>query len=151
MQRIHLADELIAISENFSASEAKTLGTAKAVAIIDLARALPGEHTPAGMFHRGSVKIGRRTVNVKSASAHDLADTARSVRAAHPRASRTGVHVQPSERHLASALHHALAHHHVAAKVRALAGGKASGARIRIELPMRDLAVLARSIQEAHA
>ncbi len=146
---VDVADELIAISRSFSASQAKNLGTAKAVALIDLAKALPGEHTAAGLLGRGSVKIGRRTINVKGASAHDLTDEARAIREAHPSSARRGVHVEASERHLAAALDHALAHHGVEAKVSAIAAGKALGARIRIELPMRDLAVLGRSIREA--
>jgi hypothetical protein len=148
---VDLADELIAIAQSFSAREAKKLGTAKAVALIDLAKALPGEHTPAGLLGRGSVKVGKRTLDVKVASAYDLANEARAIRAAHPTPSRRGVHVEASERHLAAALDHALAHHGVEAKVSAIAAGKATGARIRIELPMRDLTVLARSIREARA
>jgi hypothetical protein len=146
-----LAGQLIAISESFSAKQAKTLGTAKAVALIDLAKALPGKHTPAGLLTRGSVKVGKRAIDVKTATAHDLSDGARAIRAAHPATVRRGVHVEPSERHLASALEHALSHHGVAAKVTPIAAGKATGARVRIELPMRDLKTLAASIREARA
>ena len=145
-----LADQLIDIATSFSAPEAKKIGgTAKAVAIIDLAKALPGEHTPAGLLARGAVKVGKRTIDLRAATAQAISDEARAIRAARPSSSRRGVHVSPAERHVASALAHALRHHGVEAKVQAVAAGKATGALVRIQLPMRSLRELAESLREA--
>lgn len=145
-----LADQLIAIAKSFSAAENRRIGgTAKAVAIIDLAKALPGEHTPAGLLSRGAIKVGRRTIDVRSATAQAISDEARAIRAARPSAARRGVHVSPSERHVASALAHALHHHGIEAKIQAIAAGKETGALVRIQLPMRSLRELAQSIHEA--
>ena len=145
-----LADQLIDIATSFSAAEAKRIGgTAKAVAIIDLAKALPGAHTPAGLLAHGAVKVGKRTLDVRAATAQAIADEARAIRAAHPTPSRRGIHLAPSERHVAAALAHALRQHGVDAKVQAIAAGKATGALVRIQLPMRNLRELAKSIPEA--
>ena len=145
-----LADQLIEIATSFSAAEAKRIGgTAKAVAIIDLARSLPGEHTPAGLLARGAVKVGKRTIDVRAATAQAIADEARALRAARPSGSRRGVHVAPSERHVAAALAHVLRHYGVEAKVQAIAAGKATGALLRIQLPLRSLGELGRWIREA--
>ena len=146
-----LADQLIAIAESFSAKQARKLGTAKAIAVIDLAKTMPGAHTPAGLLAKRAVKIGRRTVDVRDASAHDITAAARAIRQARPARATGGVSVAPSERHLAAALAHALAGRHVEAKVTAVAAGKATGARVRLELPMRDLAALATCIHEVRA
>src|SRR6185312_11444253 len=133
-----------------TADEARELGTAKAIAVIDLAHTLPGKHTPAGLLAR-AVKVGKRTLDVKDASAHDITAAARAIRQVRPSASKGGVRVAASERHVASALAHALAGHHVDAKVTAVAAAKATGARVRLELPMRDLGALAKCIAEVRA
>jgi hypothetical protein len=101
-----LANQLIAISKNFSTKQAKTLGTTKAVALVDLARTLPGKHTAAGLLERGSVTIGRKKVDVRAATAHEIAEETRALRAAHP-AARRGVHLSAADKHFASALAHA--------------------------------------------
>jgi len=142
-----LADDLIAIASSFSAKQARELGTSKAIALVDLAKALPGEHTAAGLLTRGVVRVGRRTIRVRGASSHELTAEARAVRAARPSSGR-GVHLSPGERHLASVLEHALSHRHVEASVRAIAGAKDRGGRLRVEFPMRAIADVDDALRE---
>ncbi len=143
-----LADDLIAIATNFSAAQAKHLGTSMAIALVDLSKALPGEHTAAGLLSRRTVRAGGRTIRVRGASSHEIVAQARALRAARPSATKHGVRLTRGERHLASALEHALFHRHVEASVRAVAGSKDRGGRLRMEFPMRAIADVDAALRE---
>ena len=142
------ADRLIHIVDSFSQAEAKRLTSTKATALIDLARAIGGKTTARGLIARGTVHVGKRTIDVRSANAARIARVAKELRDGKHRQG-PGVHVPEEDARYLQQLARAVRATKIDATVEGIAAGAAEGARMRIVAHVRDAKKLARALVAA--
>ena len=146
-----LANQLVAISESFTAKQAGALGNYKATALIGLARALDGEHTPSGLLAHRNLDVGHgQHVDVKAASADKILAVVKELHQRAPRSTSGGVRVAKEDKAFVARLSKALDAHGVTpARVTAVAGPRATGGKLRIEIAIKDARALARALHES--
>lgn len=137
------ADRLIHIVNSYSAAEAKKLSSTKATAIIDLAHAIGGRTTARGLLTRGTVHVGKTTIDVRSANATKIANAAKTLREGK-HTSGPGVHVSTEDARTVRAIATKIRHAKLDATITAVAADAAGGAKMRILARVRDKTQLAR-------
>ncbi len=145
------AGRLIAITEHFSARDAKKFVTStRGTAIIDLARALGGETTPKGLLTRGSIHLpDGQTIDVRSAEAHAIDAAAHRVRAHRAPTRRGGLVVSAEAKQFFVHLRAALKRAKLDVRVEEIAASESVGAKMRIVANVHDATKLASALRAA--
>lgn len=139
------ADRLIHIVNSYTANEAKKLNATKATAIIDLAHAIGGRTTARGLLARGTVHVGKTTIDVRSANATKIARTAKALREGK-HTSGPGVHVSEGDARAIRAMATAMRHAKLDATIEPIAADAAGGAKMRIVARVHDKLALAQAL-----
>jgi hypothetical protein len=147
---VSFAHQLVAVADHFSEKVVNEIGTPKAAALIGLARELGGTHSPSALLTRRDLDVGRgERVDVRAASAVTLRTIARDLRARAPREDRPGMQLTKDDRAYAANIEKALKKAGAErATVTAIAGPKAVGGKLRIEVSIRDGSVLGHILSE---
>ncbi len=142
------ADWLIAIVQHMTKSEAAKLGAAKAAALADLVDATPAKDTVKGALSRGVKLPSGKKLNARTASSRAIGQAAKAARAASKPATKRGRHVSPEDVRIGAQLaKHLRAAGAKGAKVTIVAGLAGQRARVKIEVGVEQLGVLAKAIR----
>ena len=136
---------MIRIVGSFTAAEAKKLTRTKATALVDLARAMGGRATARGLLARGTVHVGKATIDVGAANASKIDRVAKELRAGK-HATGPGVHVSPEDRKTVAAIARGLRAAKIDAIIEAIAADAEGGAKMRIVARVRDRKKVARAL-----
>lgn len=148
------ADRLIAITEHFSAREAKELITStKATAIIDLASAMGGKTTPRGLLERGTVHLANgKTIDVGSASSHAIDAAARSLRANRKPSGHGGLAISPEAKRFFARLRSEAKKARLGdVRIEEIAASEDEEAKMRLVAGVKDARALAHALASASA
>jgi hypothetical protein len=137
------AERLIAIVQTMTREDAIKLGTfSKASSVARLVQATPADETVAQAIRDGVV-VGKKRIDVKSASVRRIAEATRDV----PRArGKRGRRVSEEDAAFVAKLAHAVASLGLDARLTAKAGLAGKGARVAIDVAVADVAKLGRAL-----
>jgi hypothetical protein len=137
------AERLIAIVQTMTREDAIKLGTfSKASSVARLVQATPADETVAQAIRDGVV-VGKRRIDVKSASVRSIAKATRDV----PRArGKRGRRVSEEDAAFVARLARAVASLGLDARFTAKAGLAGKGARVAIDVAVADVAKLGRAL-----
>lgn len=136
------ADHLIAIAARVRREDAIRWGQEKTLALLEIANATATVDTPRELAAAVLTLPGGKRVDIEKASARQLAEIAKSIRAKRGKGSVRGRTTRPEERKLAVALERRLQAEGIVARVRAVATSPGQVSKIRIEVPADALAIL---------
>ena len=143
------AERLIAIVQHMTKREAAKLGAAKAAALADLVDATPAKDTVKGALTRGVKLPDGKKLNARTASTRAIGEAAKAARKTSKPATGRGRHVSSEDAHIAAALGKTLrAFGAKDAKVVVVAGLAGKRARVKIEVGVEQLVLLAKAIRQ---
>ena len=143
------ADRLVAIVEHMTRSEARNLGATKAAALAELVDATPARDTVRGALSRGVKLPGGKKLNARAASTRAIGRAAKAARAASKPATKRGRRVSKEDARVGTALGKELRALGVKdGKVTVLAGLAGRRARVKIEVGVEELGMLAKAIKK---